>query len=230
MADKFALIIPALNEEATIGSTLRALIGRGLSQIIVADNGSTDRTAEIARANGAQVVTEPQRGYGNACLAAMAALRPEITIVVFMDGDGSDDPDDLPRLVAPIANGQADLVLGSRVLGSREPGALSLQQELGNRVATWMLHRLFGARCTDLGPFRAIRRDALQALGMRDPNYGWTVEMQIKAHQKGLRVREVAVNYRRRRGGESKVSRTIRGSLFAGTKIVWTILRHRYGG
>jgi glycosyltransferase involved in cell wall biosynthesis len=230
MAERFALIIPALNEEAAIGPTLEALRGAALEQLIVVDNGSTDRTAEVARAHGAEVVAEPRRGYGQACLAGMAALRPEITVVAFMDGDGSDDPADLPRLLEPIARGEAEMVLGSRVLGSREAGALTPQQRFGNALATGLLRILHGARYTDLGPFRAIRSDALERLRMRDTNYGWTIEMQIRAVRHKLRVQEIPVRYRRRRAGQSKISGTLRGTFSAGTKIIWTIIRYSLRG
>ena len=240
--ERFALIIPALNEEAAIGPTLDSLRGAlprhsesalayeesFLTQLIVVDNGSTDLTAEVARAHGAQVVREHRRGYGSACLAGIAALQQEITVVAFMDGDGSDDPADLPALLGPIVRGEADMVLGSRVLGERETGALALQQRFGNALAAGLLRFLYGTRYTDLGPFRAIRRDALDRLGMRDPNYGWTIEMQIKAARHGLRVLEIPIRYRVRRAGKSKVSGTIRGSVSAGAKIIWTIFRYAW--
>jgi glycosyltransferase involved in cell wall biosynthesis len=222
-----ALILPALDEEQAIGATLDSLAGRSLAQVIVVDNGSRDRTAEVARLRGAQVVHEPRRGYGWACLAGMAALDPQIETVAFMDADGSDDPDDLPKILAPIERGEADLVIGSRVLGEREAGSLSPQQRFGNRLAASLLRLFYGVRYTDLGPFRAIRRDALRTLAMTDKNFGWTVEMQIKARRRGLRVLEVPVRYRRRRAGESKVSGTAKGSILAGAKILWTILRYR---
>jgi glycosyltransferase involved in cell wall biosynthesis len=228
MPERFALIIPALNEEAVIGATLEALRGAPIEQIIVVDNGSADRTAEVARGSGAEVVSEPRRGYGQACLAGIAALRAEITVVCFMDGDGSDDPSDFPRLLDPIARGDADMVLGSRVLGTREAGALTPQQRFGNAFATSLLRLFHGARQTDLGPFRAIRRDALERLHMSDKNYGWTIEMQIKAARQKLRVKEVPVTYRKRRGGKSKISGTIRGTISAGAKIIWTILRYSW--
>jgi glycosyltransferase involved in cell wall biosynthesis len=228
MPERFALIIPALNEEAVIGSSLDSLRGAPIEQLIVVDNGSTDRTAEIARAHGAEVVSEPRRGYGQACLAGIAALRDEITVVCFMDGDGSDDPADLPKLFEPIVQGEADMVLGSRVLGTREAGALSPQQRFGNALATSLLRLFHGARQTDLGPFRAIRRDALDRLRMSDTNYGWTIEMQIKAASGRLRVKEIPVSYRKRRAGQSKISGTIRGTISAGTKIIWTILRYSW--
>ncbi len=228
MISRVGLILPALDEEAAVGATLSGFAGHSPAQVIVADNGSSDRTAEVAQAHGAQIVREPRRGYGHACLAGIAALDPSIDIVVFADADGSDDPADLPALVSPIERGQADMVIGSRVRGGSEPGALSFQQRLGNRLATALLRFLHGAAATDLGPFRAIRRDSLARLDMRDTNFGWTVEMQIKARQKGLRVLEIPVRYRRRRAGQSKVSRNLRGSVLAGAKILWTILRYRF--
>src|SRR5262249_46641082 len=187
-----------------------------------------DRTAEVARARGAQVVLEPRRGYGRACLAGLAALSPEIRIVAFMDADGSDDPRDLVSLVEPIGRGEADLVIGSRELGQREPHALPAHQRCGNWLATFLVRLFYGARYTDLGPFRAIRRDGLEQLALGHTNFGWTIEMQVKAHRASLLVREIPVRYRRRRSGRSKVSGTIRGSVRAGAEILWTILRCRF--
>lgn len=230
MAERVALIIPALNEEQTIAAALDGLAGQNLAQVVVVDNGSSDRTAEVARKRGALVVREPRRGYGQACLAGIAVLDPDTSIVVFMDADGSDDPADLERLLEPIQRGEADFVIGSRVLGERERDSLSRQQRFGNWLASLLLRVLYGAHYSDLGPFRAIRRDALERLSMHDSNFGWTVEMQIKARKHGLRVREVPVRYRRRRGGKSKVSGSVRGSILAGAKILWTILRYRFSG
>jgi glycosyltransferase involved in cell wall biosynthesis len=230
MPERVALLIPALDEEQAIGNTLADVRGTGLEQVIVVDNGSTDRTADVAREHGAQVVVEPKRGYGQACLAGMGVLRPEITVVVFMDADGSDDPADLRRLVEPIARGEADLVLGSRTLGERERGALTPQQRFGNALATTLLRVLLGARCTDLGPFRAIRREALERIAMTETGFGWTIEMQIKAHRARLRVMEIPVRYRKRRGGKSKISGTLRGIFAAGMKILWTIVRYSLVG
>lgn len=173
-------------------------------------------------------MSEPRRGYGQACLAGMAALQREISIVVFLDADGSDDPAEMARLVGPIERGEAEMVLGSRVLGEREAGSLTMQQRFGNWLATRLMRFMFGSRYTDLGPFRAIRRDALERLGMRDTNYGWTIEMQIKAHRMGIRVMEMPVKYRRRRGGQSKISGTLRGSVGAGVKILATIARYGF--
>lgn len=222
-----SLIIPALNEEASIAGVLRALPNGLYSQVIVVDNGSTDHTAEFARAAGATVVVEPRRGYGRACLAGIAALDPGADIVVFMDADSSDVPQEARALVEPIATGRADLVIGSRVLGRAERGALAVHQRAGNAVATTLLRWLYRFRYTDLGPFRAIRASSLRALAMRDADFGWTVEMQVRALQRGLRIVEVPVSYRRRIG-TSKISGSLRASLAAGWKIIGTILRLRF--
>ena len=218
------LIIPALNEESAIGLTLQRVPRDLYREIIVADNGSHDRTAEIARAHGATVVQEPVRGYGAACLKALAAVPPGADAIVFMDADASDNPAEANLLLEPIYTGRADLVLGSRALGEAEAGSLQPRQIFGNRLATSLIRLLYGYRYTDLGPFRAVRADALRALRMRDQNYGWTVEMQIKALQASLRVMEVPVSYRRRIG-VSKVSGNLRASLLAGVKIIWTVFR-----
>lgn len=231
------LVIPALNEEASIGSVLDEIPGDLFSAVLVVDNGSSDRTAEVAAARGARVLSEPRRGYGSACLRALTELAEppaELTadfpgdaggIVVFMDADGGDVPAEAALLLEPIAAGRADLVLGSRELGTAEHGSLSPHQRMGNRLATTLIRLLYGHRYTDLGPFRAVRWSALSRLGMSDRNYGWTIEMQIKALRQGLRVVEVPVSYRRRRQGTSKVSGSVRGSLAAGAKILWTIFR-----
>jgi glycosyltransferase involved in cell wall biosynthesis len=177
------------------------------------------------------VVYEPRRGYGAACLAGIARLdRDPPDVVAFMDADGSDDPSDLPALLAPILDTRADLVIGSRVLGAREPGSLTTVQAFGNRLATFLLGLSYGGRFTDLGPFRAIRWAALTSLAMRDRDYGWTVEMQARALRSGLRCVEVPVRYRRRSAGRSKVSGTLRGVIGAGSKILFTIARVRLGG
>lgn len=223
-----ALIIPALNEEAAIGSTLRAVPRELFHTILVVDNGSTDATAQAAEAAGAQVVREPRRGYGAACLAGIAALPAEVDAVVFMDADGSDLPSEAARLLGPIEADEADLVLGSRELGEAEAGALGPHQRFGNRLAAALMRLLLGHRYTDLGPFRAIRRSSLDALEMRDRDYGWTIEMQIKAVRRGLRIQEIPVVYRRRRGGRSKVSGNLWGSVAAGCKILWTVARRSF--
>ena len=220
------LIIPALNEAPAIGLALER-VPRGLyKQIIVADNGSTDRTAEIARQAGATVVSEPHRGYGSACLRALANLPPQADTVVFMDADSSDDPSEAASLLEPILNGRADFVLGSRTLGKAEKGSLQPHQRFGNELATFLIRALFGHRYTDLGPFRAIRLEALQKLDMQDRNYGWTIEMQIKAVQHKLRIEEIPVSYRNRIG-VSKVSGNLKASVMAGIKILWTVFRYR---
>lgn len=213
------VVIPALDEERAIAQVVGALPRPLVRDVYVVDNGSRDRTAERARAAGARIVTEPRRGYGSACLAGIAALPADTEVVVFVDADGSDDPSELPGLVAPILDGRADLVLGSRTLGEAEPGALTPQQRVGNAIACAWLRARFGQPATDLGPFRAIRRAALDALQMRDTSYGWTVEMQIKAARRGLRYAEVPARYRRRIG-VSKVSGTVRGVVGAGGKIL----------
>lgn len=223
------IVIPALDEEAAIGGVLRSLPRERVRGVIVADNGSRDRTAERARAEGALVVAEPRRGYGRACLAALRACRalvPPPAIVVFIDADGSDDPSDLAALLAPIEAGALDLVIGSRTRGEHEPGSLSAPQRIGNGIATVWIRLLTGVRYTDLGPFRAIRWTALEALGMEDPDYGWTIEMQLKAALAGCRSAEVPVRYRRRRAGKSKVSGSIRGVVGASIKILSCLIRH----
>jgi glycosyltransferase involved in cell wall biosynthesis len=221
-----SVIIPTLNEEAGIAKVLDALPREGVREILVVDNGSTDGTAGIAHARGARVIHEAVRGYGRACLAGIAAAGanpPEI--VVFLDGDYSDDPGEMPLLVAPILRGGADLVIGSRALGERDRGALLPQALIGNWIATTLIRLLYGFRYTDLGPFRAIRWESLLLLGMEDQTFGWTVEMQIKALRRGLRVVEVPVRYRPRIG-TSKITGTIGGSVRAGWKILWTIARY----
>lgn len=225
------VIIPVYNEEASLPLVLRDLPSVG--QVIVVDNGSTDRTAELAQQNGATVVREPCRGYGSACLAGLAAIqsgalsaeRPEV--IVFLDGDYSDHPDQLPDLVEPILDGEFDFVIGSRMRGEREPGALLPQAFFGNRLACFLMWLFWGARFSDLGPFRAISWPALQRLGMCDRNFGWTVEMQIKATVIGLRSHEIPVRYRRRIG-TSKISGTISGTFKAGYKILYTLARYRW--
>ena len=232
---RLAIVVPALNEAAVIGDQVRELLAVAadpalpvaVDRIIVVDNGSTDATAAVARAAGATVVPEPRRGYGRACLSGVEAAAG-CDLIALMDGDRSDDPADLSRLLAPLLASEADLVLGSRPLGKPEPGALTLQQLVGNQVAAIMLRALFGVRVTDIGPFRVIRREQLLALGMREMTYGWSVEMIARAARAGLRVREVPVAYRKRAGGESKVSGTVQGSIRAGGRIIATIVRCRW--
>jgi len=227
------VIIPAFNEEKSIAHVLAEIPADLVREVIVVDNKSTDQTSAVARAAGATVLREERPGYGYACLRGMAhcfgrpaAEQPDI--VVFLDGDYSDYPEEMPQLVAPIAQGTADLVIGSRALGQREAGAMLPQQIFGNWLATTLLRYIYGVHFTDLGPFRAIRATALQQLSMADKTYGWTVEMQLKAAKQGLRTAEVPVRYRRRIG-VSKVSGTVRGTLGAGYKILWTIFRYWRG-
>jgi glycosyltransferase involved in cell wall biosynthesis len=227
---RIGVVIPALNEAAAIVRVL-ADIPAWVDAVIVADNGSIDGTGDAARGGGATVVVEPERGYGAACLAGIAAL-PPVDIVVFLDGDYSDHPADMADLVDPIASGSCDFVLASRAIGQREAGSLTPQQLFGNWLATTLIRRIWGAQFTDLGPFRAIARPALTRLAMADRNFGWTVEMQIKAAEQGLRCREVPARYRRRIG-VSKVSGTVVGSVKAGGKILYVIGREavrRAGG
>ena len=219
---QIAVVIPALNEERAIGRVLAGLPAF-VDRAIVADNGSSDGTADVARAHGAIVVSEPERGYGAACLAGLRQIG-NADIVVFMDGDFSDHGDEMAALVTPIAESHADMVIGSRVLGEREAGSLTPQQQFGNWLATRLMQLIWGVRYTDLGPYRAISAPALRRLGMADRNYGWTVEMQIRAAVAGLRTREVPVSYRRRIG-QSKVSGTIKGTIMAGVKILSVIGR-----
>jgi len=221
-----SVIIPALNEEEPIADVVRAVAATNIPrEIIVVDNGSTDRTAECARQAGAKVVSEPTPGYGRACAAGVRALSPECEIVVFLDGDGSDCPEFMNQLVDPIVRGTHDFVIGSRTRGQREPGSMNMQQIFAGRFAGWLLSILYGVRYSDMCPFRAIRRDALEKLSMREKTYGWNLEMQMKAARAGLRILEVPVNHRRRTGGVSKVSGTLRGTFVAGARILTTLLR-----
>ncbi len=225
------IVIPAYNEARSIPLVL-ADIPRPLARrVVVADNNSTDDTASAARAAGAIVVAARRQGYGSACQAGVAYLREHDPpdVLVFLDADHSDHAEELPLVVAPILSGQADVVIGSRVLGERQRGALLLQARFGNLLACWMIRMLFGHRYTDLGPFRAISWLAYERLGMSDPDFGWTAELQVKAIQHGLRVMEVPVSYRKR-VGHSKITGTVRGTVAAGTKIITTILRHAWRG
>ena len=214
------VIIPTRNEAAALPKVLSAILPQ-VAQVIVVDTASTDGTPAIAERMGARVVSEPRRGYGRACLAGIAALSPTVDTVLFMDADASDRPEDLPRLLAPIIEDGADMVIGARRLDV-EPGALTPQQRFGNALACRLIRMIWGISYTDLGPFRVIRRDALDRLQMRDETWGWTVEMQVRAARLGLRVREVPVGYRRRIG-HSKISGTLMGTIKAGWKILWVI-------
>ena len=218
-----ALAIPTLNEEASIGDVLRAVPRGVVSRIIVADGGSTDATVARARDAGADV-TEAGRGYGRACLAAATAAE-DADIVVFMDGDGADDPAFVAALIAPIQAGAFDFVIGSRARGVREPGSVSWHQVAAGYLAGFVMRSLYGVSYTDMCAFRAIRRDALLGLGMTEMTYGWNIEMQMRAAVAGLRILEIPVLYRRRRGGSSKVAGSLRGTLRAAPRIVATFIR-----
>jgi glycosyltransferase involved in cell wall biosynthesis len=222
---KVSVVIPALNEEEPISGVVRECLATGVpDEVIVVDNGSTDGTAERACGAGARVVSA-LRGYGQACAAGARAVSAKSDIVVFLDGDGSDIPAFIPQLVEPIARGTHDFVIGSRTRGQREPGSMNLQQILSGRIAGWIMQLRYGVRYTDMCPFRAIRRDALAKLDMREETYGWNLEMQMKAARAGLRILEIPVNHRNRAGGESKVSGTFRGTFVAGTRIIATLVR-----
>lgn len=223
------VIIPAFNEEEAVGLVVRDIPKDLVRHIVVANNASSDRTSEMARAAGAVVIDQPERGYGNACLKGMervASHEPPPDIVVFIDADHSDRPQQMTEVVAPILAGNADLVIGSRALGQREPGSMMPQQIFGNWLATFLLKHMYGVRYTDLGPFRAVRWSALQAMDMQDRTFGWTVEMQLKAAKQRLRIAEVPVDYRKR-VGFSKISGTVKGSVLAGYKIITTIFKYR---
>lgn len=222
---KISLVIPALNEEEVIARTVAAVPRDVVSEIIVVDNGSTDRTAEEAERAGARVVKEPRRGYGRACRAGVTSVSPDCEIIVQMDADLSDDPSQISLLVKPIVEQGYDLVLGSRMLGRRESRSMTAAQVFGSRLASLLLRLIYDARYTDMGPFRAIRRNSLESLDLQEQTYGWSIEMQTKAAARGLRVKEIPVDWRNRAGGESKVAGTISGSLRAGFRIVWTILK-----
>lgn len=222
---RVGVVIPALDEEHAIGRVLDD-IPSWVDQVVVADNGSTDRTRETAGEHGADVVSEPERGYGAACQAGLKRL-DETDIVVFLDGDYSDRPKEMALIVDPIAQGTADLVIGSRVLGTAEPGALSPHQRFGNWLACALMRWFWNTRHTDLGPFRAIKADALGELDMRDRAFGWTVEMQIKAARRGLIARDVAVSYFPRIG-RSKISGTLKGTILAGSTIIAVIFKSAF--
>jgi glycosyltransferase involved in cell wall biosynthesis len=214
-----SVVIPCLNEEEPIAQVVREVKAQGVDEVIVVDNGSTDATALRARDTGARVIFEPTPGYGRACAAGLRAVADDSGIVCFLDGDGSDVPAFLPEVVGPVARREADFVMGSRLRGRREPGSMTPQQIVAGWLAGVLLRLLYGARFTDMSPFRAMRVDRVRGLGMREATYGWNLEMQIRVAAARLRIREVPVDHRRRRGGESKVS----GQLIAGLKAAWTI-------
>jgi glycosyltransferase involved in cell wall biosynthesis len=216
---RVVVIIPCLNEERAIGSVVTAVLQQGVGEVVVVDGNSTDRTPERALAAGARVIVEPRRGYGRAMLTGLAAIDPAADIVLFLDGDGSDRPELIPLVLQPIRSGAAHFVLGSRLKGERERGSLSLQQIVAGYLAGLMIRYLYGVRFTDMSPFRAIRRDVLERLGMREETFGWNLEMQMRAAAAGLRIVEVPVGQRRRAGGVSKVS----GNVTVSIRVPWTL-------
>lgn len=228
------VIIPCLNEESAIGPCVAALLAGGVGEVIVVDGQSTDRTAERAVAAGAKVIVEPARGYGRAMLSGLAALAPTSTIVLFIDGDGSDRPDMIPSVLEPIESGRFDFVLGSRLRGEREPGSLGASQIVAGHLAGFLIRLFYGVRFTDMSPFRAIRRDVLERLGMAERSFGWNLEMQMRVAAAGLRATEVPVGQRCRVGGVSKVSGDWRSSARAAlvlvqafTRLIWQLRRTR---
>jgi len=220
-----SVIVAALNEEEALGQVIRDIPRDIADEIIVVDNGSTDRTPEVARLAGARVILEPQRGYGRAYRAGLREISPSCQIVVFLDGDGSDYPEMMDRLVQPIIERTHDFVIGSRTRGRRERGSMSLHQVFAGYVIGLFLRMLYGVRSTDMGPFRAIRREALEKLRMREETYGWPLEMQMRAARAKLRILEVPVDYRCRAGGHSKITGTVCGSILAATRILTTLAR-----
>ena len=224
MVSRISVIIPAYNEESSIGLVLDALPQEKIHEIIVVDNCSTDATARVAQEHGARVVKEPRKGYGSACLKGIDQL-DDPDIVVFIDGDFSDFPEEIVLLIGPIETGEKDFVLGSRMIFPKSQLALLPQARYGNRLAILLIKLFFKYEFTDLGPFRAIRYSSLMSLGMQDRDFGWTVEMQIKALRNGLRIHEVPVNYRKR-VGISKITGTLSGTIRAGTKIIYTIFKY----
>lgn len=223
---RIKVVIPALNEEMAIAKVLEALPKLHRENVILVDNGSTDRTAHIASELGASVITENRRGYGSACLSGIKeAISQGADTIVFIDADSSDNPSDIERLLAVMQEQNLDLIIGSRTTGLSDRGALPIHAKLGNLFATWLLFLRYGHRFTDLGPLRAIKVRQLMALNMHDLNFGWTVEMQAKALRYELKVGEIPVHYRKRIG-KSKISGTLRGSLYAGAKILWIVFKH----
>lgn len=225
---KVVVIIPAYNEESSIGLVLKDIPRNAVDEIVVVNNNSSDNTAEVARSNGATVINEMNMGYGNACLCGIkyiSRLDPKPDIVVFLDGDYSDYPGEIEKIISPIALGNYDLVIGSRTAGKREKGALLPQAVIGNFIATSLIRIFYKVKFTDLGPFRAIKYEKLISLGMEDKTFGWTVEMQIKAAKNGLKCTEVPVSYRKR-VGVSKITGTVYGTIMASYKIIWTIFKY----
>jgi glycosyltransferase involved in cell wall biosynthesis len=225
---KIVAVIPAWNEEGSIGRVVAAVPGDLVAEVIVVNNGSTDRTPEVAEAAGARVVFEPQRGYGAACKAGLDAAS-NADILVYLDGDASDQPEELANVLGPVTRGEAELVIGSRLLGQREAGAMPPHAVFGNWLTARLVRLLYGVRITDLGSFRAIRRADLEALDMRERTYGWPVEMIVKAARRGYRIHEVPVRHRKRIG-KSKVAGTLTGSLKAAFFILFTTFRYALRG
>ncbi|MBL3655046.1 glycosyltransferase family 2 protein [Fulvivirga sediminis] len=221
------VIIPAFNEENGVGEVINEIPKELVEEVIVVNNASTDDTEKVALRSGATVLKEPEKGYGRACLKGIAYLQQtaKTDIVVFLDADHSDYPEEMINLISPIRKGEADLVIGSRAQGAKEKGSMTPQQIFGNWLATYLLRLLYGVRFTDLGPFRAVKYEQLLLLDMQDKTYGWTVEMQLKAAKKRMKCVEVPVNYRQRIG-YSKISGTIKGTVMAGYKIIWTIFKY----
>ena len=220
-----SVIIAALNEEEAIANVINAVPKNLAGEIVVVDNGSTDRTAEVASAAGARVVKETIPGYGRAFRAGLRSISPQCEIVVFLDGDGSDCPEMMDRLVTPIIEGKTDFVIGSRTQGNRERGSMNFHQVVAGYTIGFILRILYGVHSTDMGPFRAIRRDTLEKLKLREETYGWPLEMQMRAARARVRTMEVPVDYRRRAGGHSKIAGTLRGSVLAATRILITLAR-----
>jgi len=220
-----SVIIAALNEEESIANVIKSVPKDLADEIVVVDNGSNDRTAEIAKGAGARVIQEPLAGYGRAFRAGLRAISPGCEIVVFLDGDGSDCPEMMDRLVTPIIEDRSDFVIGSRTRGNREAGSLIFHQVVAGYMIGFLLRILYGAHSTDMGPFRAIRRETLDKLNLREETYGWPLEMQMRAARARVRTMEVPVDYRRRAGGHSKIAGTIRGTIFASTRILITFAR-----
>ena len=226
MSGRVSVVIPALNEAEAIGGVVRSMPWSEIAECIVVDNGSTDDTADVARAAGARVVAS-SRGYGAACWAGAKAARPESDVLVFLDGDGADVVEEMPAIAGPVLRGEADFVIGSRIRGQRERGSMNLSQVFAAHVISVLVKRMYGFRYTDMGAFRAIRREALDALGMTERTFGWNLEMQVRAVQRGLRIVEVPVSYRCRAGGESKVSGNLRASIRTAWRIAGVLLRTR---
>jgi hypothetical protein len=224
---QISIIIPTLNEAESIAAVLAAIPVNSEAEILVVDGGSTDGTVEIARSVGAKVIDEPRDGYGQACATGLAAAQGEV--IVFLDGDGADDPSHLRQLVSPILLNQADLVLGSRLLGQIDPGAMPWHQYFGNWLAAFLIRTFYGLPVTDLSPYRAVRRESLQKLGMTEMTYGWPTEMIVKAARNAWQIQEIPVTYHPRRGGQSKISGTLKGTVLATAFILGTILRYSRG-